>query len=137
MHYTAPLNTELNVSICEGDHHCTGGAYQTVDGSYYGTLRTLHGCDSVVATNLVLSVCTAVDDDMENSVFVYPIPTADMIYVDGQTPERLELVSPIGQCVRQTNHNYIDCSGLENGSYYIRAYYGGNHIVTRKVILRR
>lgn len=127
----------VDATICEGDVYLAGGGLQTEGGTYYDTLQTIHGCDSVVVTNLVISVCTAVDEDIETSLIVYPIPADNMIYVGGQALERLELVNPIGQCVRQTNLNYIDCSGLQNGSYYVRVYYGGNHIVTRKVILQR
>lgn len=130
-------NSMVDATICAGDVYLAGGGLQTEDGTYYDTLQTVHGCDSVVVTNLALSVCTAIDDDIETSSIVYPIPTDNMIYVGGQAPEHLKLVNPIGQCVRQTNLNYIDCSGLQSGSYHVRAYYGGNHIVTRKVILQR
>jgi gliding motility-associated-like protein len=40
------------VSRCRGESYFAGGAYQTQDGSYYDTLQTSIGCDSVLRTDL-------------------------------------------------------------------------------------
>jgi len=46
--------TTLNVSICEGAAHFAGGVFQTEAGTYYDTLSTLHGCDSIITTILTI-----------------------------------------------------------------------------------
>ncbi len=40
------------ISICEGDSLMAGGEYQNASGTYYDSLATTMGCDSVIATEL-------------------------------------------------------------------------------------
>ena len=57
----------LNVSLCTGDSILAGGAYQAVSGTFYDSLSSISGCDSIIETvltvssqitvNLTLSVC--------------------------------------------------------------------------------
>ncbi|MFH1320373.1 MAG: gliding motility-associated C-terminal domain-containing protein, partial [Bacteroidota bacterium] len=54
------LSTTIDTSICQGDSLWAGGAYQTIPGTYYDTLLSVYGCDSVIVTTLS----------------VYPPPTA-------------------------------------------------------------
>ncbi len=49
----------VNTAICEGESIYVGGANRTTSGTYYDTLITQLGCDSIIATNLT----------------VYPIPS--------------------------------------------------------------
>ncbi|WP_041627631.1 CARDB domain-containing protein [Owenweeksia hongkongensis] len=44
------FNVSINASICEGQSILVGGAAQTMAGTYYDTLQTSLGCDSVLAT---------------------------------------------------------------------------------------
>ena len=44
----------LNASICNGDSILLGGMYQTTGGTYYDTLATEFGCDSVLVTSLTI-----------------------------------------------------------------------------------
>ncbi|MFB6305459.1 MAG: LamG-like jellyroll fold domain-containing protein, partial [Flavobacteriales bacterium] len=66
-------NTTVNDSICNGDSILLGGSYQTTAGTYYDTLSTVNGCDSVITTNLTVN----------------PLPTVslgnDTIICDGTT----------------------------------------------------
>jgi hypothetical protein len=48
----APVYTNLNISICFGQTYFAGGAYQSTPGTYYDTLNTILGCDSVLITQL-------------------------------------------------------------------------------------
>ena len=45
----------LSDTICDGDSLLLGGAYQTTDGTYYDTLPTVNGCDSILATTLTVN----------------------------------------------------------------------------------
>lgn len=44
-----------NSSICTGDSIFLSGKYQTTDGTYYDTLPSVNGCDSVIATTLTVN----------------------------------------------------------------------------------
>lgn len=48
------LTTQQNISICDGDSYVAGGAPQTQAGTYYDTLSSHVGCDSIVITNLTV-----------------------------------------------------------------------------------
>lgn len=42
------------ITLCNGDSIFIGGNYQTTAGTYYDTLSSLNGCDSILATNLIV-----------------------------------------------------------------------------------
>ena len=44
-----------NISICEGDSYLAEGIAQTATGTYYNSLKTINGCDSVIITNLMVN----------------------------------------------------------------------------------
>ncbi|PIQ16181.1 MAG: hypothetical protein COW67_04315, partial [Flavobacteriales bacterium CG18_big_fil_WC_8_21_14_2_50_32_9] len=46
------VSTNTTATICNGDSILLGGAYQNTSGSYYDTLQTQAGCDSLVITLL-------------------------------------------------------------------------------------
>ncbi|PKP44850.1 MAG: hypothetical protein CVT95_10505, partial [Bacteroidetes bacterium HGW-Bacteroidetes-12] len=46
------VSTNATATICNGDSILLGGAYQNTSGSYYDTLQTQAGCDSLVITLL-------------------------------------------------------------------------------------
>ncbi|MEP7128709.1 MAG: gliding motility-associated C-terminal domain-containing protein, partial [Chitinophagales bacterium] len=54
----APINTSLNISICQGDSYLAGGSLQTQNGIYYDTLTAVSGCDSVIITQLNIILAT-------------------------------------------------------------------------------
>ncbi|MBI4646394.1 MAG: T9SS type A sorting domain-containing protein [Bacteroidia bacterium] len=43
-----------SASICEGDSIFLSGSWQTAGGSYYDTLQTVNGCDSIIETILTV-----------------------------------------------------------------------------------
>jgi len=49
------FNTNANAVICQGDSILLGGSYQTVAGTYFDTLTSNLGCDSIVATTLTIT----------------------------------------------------------------------------------
>ncbi|HXH19099.1 MAG TPA: T9SS type A sorting domain-containing protein [Chitinophagales bacterium] len=42
--------TNVDVTFCQGNGYFAGGAFQTTAGTYYDTLTTASGCDSIVRT---------------------------------------------------------------------------------------
>jgi hypothetical protein len=49
-----PVLRIRNVKICEGDGYIVGGVVRTVAGSYYDTMTSYKGCDSVLQINIAL-----------------------------------------------------------------------------------
>ncbi|PKP51152.1 MAG: hypothetical protein CVT95_01505 [Bacteroidetes bacterium HGW-Bacteroidetes-12] len=47
--------TPGNAAICQGDSILLGGAFQTVAGTYYDSLTTSLGCDSIISTILTVN----------------------------------------------------------------------------------
>lgn len=52
--------TPVNAAICQGDSILLGGTFQTVAGTYYDSLTTSLGCDSVIATVLVVNPLSSI-----------------------------------------------------------------------------
>ncbi len=52
---TSQLNI-VNIEICTGDSVFAGGAYQTTSGTYYDTSTAANSCDSIIITNLNVSL---------------------------------------------------------------------------------
>ncbi len=51
----AVFETVVEPVICEGESYFAQGEYQTLSGTYYDTLQTVLGCDSVIITNLTVN----------------------------------------------------------------------------------
>ncbi len=49
-----PVTTLLDVAICEGDSYIAGGTQQTQAGTYFDTIASSLGCDSIIITNLAV-----------------------------------------------------------------------------------
>lgn len=63
-------------TICQGDSVMLGGSYQTTTGTYYDSLKTTNGCDSVIATSLNVNPAYAVSQ-------TYSICQGDSIMLGG------------------------------------------------------
>lgn len=72
--------TTNNVSITVGDSLFVGGNWQFSTGTYYDSLLTVKGCDSIIVTNL--NVITAINSiSATNISSVYPNPFDDVIHI--------------------------------------------------------
>lgn len=49
--------SQRQIEICDGDSLFAGGNFQTTSGTYYDTLSSAQGCDSVVITMLAVEHC--------------------------------------------------------------------------------
>lgn len=65
-----------NIGICSGDSIFAGGAWQNSTGTFYDTLTTSNGCDSIVE-----SVLNVIEPDSSSQVF--SICTGDSIFIGG------------------------------------------------------
>ncbi len=58
------FTTNVSVEICEGDSVFVGGAFQTEAGIYFDNLISSAGCDSLVITDVSLSLSFITNDDV-------------------------------------------------------------------------
>ena len=63
-------------TICQGDSALLGGNYQTTSGSYVDPYTTVHGCDSIITTQLIVVPQIMVSKSIS-------ICQGDSAYVDG------------------------------------------------------
>ena len=70
-------NTPETAAICSGDSIFLQGNYQTVAGTYYDTLATVNGCDSVIATMLIINPTYSTPDTAA-------ICSGDSIFLQGK-----------------------------------------------------
>lgn len=71
------VQTNLNVSICEGDVHYVGGGFQTIGGTYTDVYVAANGCDSTVITQLTVVGSIATIDDPLIITCDNPVVTLD------------------------------------------------------------
>lgn len=87
------IQTTIDRDLCEGDSILAGGMYRFGAGSYYDTLVSLiHGCDSIVETQVSLVEIDKGIAELENTLFasqtgaVYQwIDCSDMQPIPGET----------------------------------------------------
>lgn len=60
-----PIQTQNPMGICNGDSVFLGGAWQTESGTFYDTLTSIWGCDSVSITDLTVSDIINVQEDFD------------------------------------------------------------------------
>jgi hypothetical protein len=70
-------NIQIDTSICEGEICFAEGKYQTESGTFYDTLNTIHGCDSVIITNLTVNQTYEITENVS-------ICEGDDYYVEGR-----------------------------------------------------
>ena len=54
-----------------------------------------------------------------SSIFIYPNPTADRIYIQADNIKKAELFDLMGRKVYSTNQLQVDMSNLSNGNYIL------------------
>ncbi|MCB0703889.1 MAG: gliding motility-associated C-terminal domain-containing protein [Saprospiraceae bacterium] len=53
--YPAGSETEVDVTICQGESYFAGGGFQTTTGTYFDFFFSSNGCDSTILTHLTVS----------------------------------------------------------------------------------
>ncbi len=66
-----------NIYLCQGDSALIFGSYENIAATYYDTLNTIHGCDSIISQQLV------VDTIINNNLGTYTICDGDSIQIFG------------------------------------------------------
>ena len=70
----------------------------------------------------------------ESSIYVYPNPTANRIYIQADNIIKAELFDLMGRKVKATHQNQIDVSDMNNGSFILQVTTKNNNTQSFKII---
>ena len=69
-----------------------------------------------------------------SSIYVYPNPTANRIYIQANNIKKAALFDLMGRKVMETNQNQIDLSNISNGSFILKVTTDNNKTQSFKII---
>ena len=69
-----------------------------------------------------------------SSIFVYPNPTANRIYIQADNITQVDLFDLMGRKIQSTNQNQIDLSNVSNGSFILKVTTENNGTQSFKII---
>ena len=131
--------TETEKSICEGTSYFAGGADRTESGTYYDTLQSATGCDSVIITRLTVEICTGTPAEASPNYqdLIYPNPTTGVIHISGEHITTVEVYDLFGGKLLQFTGNAIDLRILPDGCYFVKCVFSDGTAEIRKILLNR
>ena len=140
------LDEELN-GIAEGDLVMELQADDDSWSTYVGTVDQANNTVSYTFTEAVsfkavtasASGATLTVEDIlqpQSSISVYPNPTANRIYIQGENVLQAELFDLRGRKVKATNQNQIDLSDITSGSFILKVTTDKNNTKSFKIIKR-
>ena len=138
------LDGELN-GIAEGDLVLELQANDDSWTSYNGTVNetsntisyTFNDAVSFKAVTASAAGATLTIEDLSSatsSVYVYPNPTANRIYIQAENVTKAALFDLMGRRVHSTNQDQIDLSNINSGSYILQVTTQNNTTETFKII---
>ena len=140
------LEGELN-NIAEGDLVLELQADDDSWTSYTGTRDETNNTVSYTFTDPVsfkavtasAAGATLTIEDLSqtaSSIYVYPNPTADRIYIQADNIKKAELFDLMGRKVMETKQDQIDISNMSSGSYILQVTIQNNTTQSFKIIKR-
>ncbi|MDC0380586.1 T9SS type A sorting domain-containing protein [Flavobacteriaceae bacterium] len=138
------LDGELN-GIAEGDLVLELQSDDDSWTSYTGTVDETNNTVSYTFTDAVsfkavtasAAGATLTIEDLSSatrSIYVYPNPTANRVYIQGENITKAALFDLMGRRVRITNQDQIDLSNISSGSYILQVTTQNNSTLTFKII---
>jgi len=138
------LDGELN-GIAEGDLVLELQADDDSWTSYTGTVDETNNTVSYTFTDAVsfkavtasAAGTTLTIEDLSSaisSIYVYPNPTANRIYIQAENITKAEVFDLMGRRVHSTNQDQIDLSNISSGSYILQVTTQNNTTETFKII---
>ena len=99
----------------------------TQAGTYYDTLISVRGCDSIIELTLTVTGVGIVETDNYPSLRIYPNPTDGLLLIEiaGRLPndvQGIEVYDETGKILLslQSLQSFLDISHLPSGTYFIR-----------------
>ena len=138
------LEGELN-GIAEGDLVLELQANDDSWTFYNGTVNetsntisyTFNDAVSFKAVTASAAGATLTIEDLSpaaSSIYVYPNPTANRIYIQAENISKAELFDLMGRKVKATNQDQIDLSNISSGSYILQVTTQNNTTESFKII---
>ena len=138
------LDGELN-NIAEGDLvlelQASDGTWTSYTGTRDETNNTIsytfNDAVSFKAVTASAAGATLTIEDLSpttGSIYVYPNPTANRVYIQAENITKAELFDLMGRRVRTTNQDQIDLSNISSGSYILQVTTQNNTKQTFKII---
>ena len=85
---------------------------------------------SAAGATLTIEYLSPADD----SIYVYPNPTANRIYIQAESITKAELFDLVGRKVMETNQDQIDLGNISSGSYILQVTTQNNTTESFKII---
>ncbi len=130
------FNTFLTTSICSGDSILLQGSYQTTVGTYYDSLKSISGCDSIISSTLTVittDTCNVgIKEPYQLRANLYPNPNSGkftLIFTDIQGNEiQIKVIDVLGKIVyfekarsmQNSPLKEIDIGKLNTGIYMLQ-----------------
>jgi len=113
--------------------------------SYSGTVNQTNNVVSYTFTDAVsfkavtasAAGATLTIEDLspaDDSIYVYPNPTANRIYIQAESITKAELFDLVGRKVMETNQDQIDLGNISSGSYILQVTTQNNTTESFKII---
>ena len=132
--------TEQNVTA--NNSYTWHGQTYTQSGDYTWEGTTVAGCDSTVTLHLTIN--NGIDDveEAELNVSIYPNPTDDQFFIEGQRIATVQIFNAIGQLVTEIENNEseritINCNGWSPGLYSVQIISTEGKVTTQKISIFR
>ena len=130
----------IDTTICQGESYLAEGALQTSSGTYYDTLKTVGGCDSIVTTNITVQECaSSISEEAESTrVQIYPNPSQGVLYCKGIDVVSYEIFDFLGREMEiQVLNSAIDISNLPEGMYILRITNQKGKVFIEQIVLEK
>ena len=111
----------------------------TVDETNNTVSYTFNDAVSFKAVTASAAGATLTIEDLSpaaSSIYVYPNPTANRVYIQADNVTKTELFDLRGRKVKATNQNQIDLSDITNGSFILKVTTDNNNTKSFKILKR-
>ena len=129
--------SSIDTIITSGNSYAVGQNVYNTTGTYYDTLTTIYGCDSIIISNL--SVIIDVANFKNGKLKIYPNPTFENLRIESpEKIEKVEIYSSTGILLRQLSINSLETiikiKEFERNGLKIIKIFTENNIITYKLL---
>jgi hypothetical protein len=103
---------------------------------------TQNGCTGSSTSTIVVDACSGFEDNVLNSIIVFPNPTSGMVTIEGLTSEisTIELIDAAGKVCASWKVNslqtQLDLSTFSTGSYSLN-FSGGETSICKRITIKK
>jgi hypothetical protein len=113
-----------------------GGTVDEVNNTVSYTFNDPVSFKAVTASSADATLTVEDTYPLDSRISVYPNPTANRIYIQGENVLQAELFDLRGRKVKATNQKHIDLSDITNGSFILKVTTDDNKSKSFKIIKR-